>query len=503
MGIGGMSADAILDNGDVAVVGIGAQLELLWATPAAVRLFGAGHGQLPDLVDPDNAAAVASFLDRAAAASGSPVRTTCAIPVEGSNSRRVDLVARDLRAVEGVRCLVVVAHDVTGWAERESELTALAFRDTVTGLGNRASLTERLSQAVRNATLGGPGPAVLYFDVDRFKEVNDRFGHTVGDQVLAELGRRLSSSIVGLGTAYRLGGDELAVVLDRTSQEIAVQAAEYLLVILGEPFSPGAGGHVELSVSVGVAVADAELNHAAKLLSAADAAMYRAKSDGRHRVQCYRPEDRDWVLFRKQTVETLSERVAQLNREKEALLQAVSVDYRTGLANTAAFDADHARLHARFERTGEPYSVVLVDIDRFHEFNHRYHYLAGNHALERVAAMLAETIRTGDRAYRWGGEEFALLLPATRLHAAAAVAERVRAAVQRSGIDHCGNPSGVLTVTAGVAQARAGMSPEDVFEAVTALLIGGKDAGRNRVVTPLDQLGGLEGAPPLRSGAAG
>ena len=62
-------------------------------------------------------------------------------------------------------------------------------------------------------------------------------------------------------------------------------------------------------------------------------------------------------------LELLSERVAQLNREKEALLQAVSVDQRTGLANAAAFDADHAQLHASFERSAEPYSVVLVDVD--------------------------------------------------------------------------------------------------------------------------------------------
>ena len=177
--------------------------------------------------------------------------------------------------------------------------------------------------------------------------------------------------------------------------------------------------------------------------------------------------------------------VEQLSREKQALLQAVSVDHRTGLANTAAFDADHAQLYARFERSGEPYSVVLVDVDHFHDFNHRYHYLAGNAVLKRLAATLARTVRKGDRAYRWGGEEFAVLLPGTRLEAAAVVAERIRAAAEGMKVEHAGSPSKVVTVTAGVAQAtRFHNSVDEVFEAVSALLVEGKDGGRNRVVVP-------------------
>ncbi len=183
-------------------------------------------------------------------------------------------------------------------------------------------------------------------------------------------------------------------------------------------------------------------------------------------------------------LELLSERVAQLNREKEALLQAVSADQRTGLANAAAFDADHAQLHARFERSSEPYSVVLVDVDHFHEFNHRYryHYLAGNRALRQLADTLAATVRKGDRVYRWGGEEFAPLLPSTRVDSAVLVAERIRCEVQGMAIEHCGNPSGVVTVTVGVVEAGQGESADGVFESVSALLVEGKDAGRNRVV---------------------
>ncbi|HET6965097.1 MAG TPA: GGDEF domain-containing protein, partial [Acidimicrobiales bacterium] len=175
---------------------------------------------------------------------------------------------------------------------------------------------------------------------------------------------------------------------------------------------------------------------------------------------------------------------AQLSREKEALLQAVSVDHRTGLANTAAFDADHAQLHSRFERSGDPYCLLLIDVDNFHAFNHRYHYLAGNRVLKRIAAALADTIRSSDRVYRWGGEEFAVLLSGTRLDAAAVAAERARAAIEQLGIEHAGNPPGVVTVTVGVAEPAVGESGADLFEHVSALLVEGKDRGRNRIVLP-------------------
>ncbi|MDE3206861.1 MAG: GGDEF domain-containing protein [Acidobacteriota bacterium] len=179
--------------------------------------------------------------------------------------------------------------------------------------------------------------------------------------------------------------------------------------------------------------------------------------------------------------------MAQLNREKEALLQAASVDYRTGLANAAAFDAAHEQLHSRMRRSGDPYSVLLVDIDHFHGFNHLYHYLEGNRVLSQVSAVLRSTVRDGDRVFRWGGEEFAVLLPATRLAAAAVVAERLRAAVQAMGVEHAGNPPGVVTVTVGVAEATGSdVCADDVFEAVSALQAAGKDAGRNRIVTPAD-----------------
>jgi diguanylate cyclase (GGDEF)-like protein len=104
-----------------------------------------------------------------------------------------------------------------------------------------------------------------------------------------------------------------------------------------------------------------------------------------------------------------------------------------------------------------------------------------------VATTLASALRQGDRAYRYGGEEFAALLPRTRLDGAWVVAERVRTEVEALGLEHPTNPGDVVTVTVGVVEAhRHHAKPEDAFDSVNALLLHGKDPGRNRVVSPRD-----------------
>ena len=404
-----------------------------------------------------------------------------------------------------------MAHDVTGWAERETAFQGRLTSDELTGLGNRASLMDRLGQAVRTSPVAGPRAAVLFADLDSFKLVNDRYGHEVGDLVLRVVGSRVLAAVDERGSVYRMGGDEFVVLLDRVDEDEAAELGEVILATLGQPIDIAAeagdksargntgeqGGNqgaypasVRVTASVGIAMADAG-RRSEDLMRGADMAMYRAKGAGRNRVEFYTPDLNDWVLARKKSVETLAVQVEQLRNENRALAEAASTDYRTGLANTATFDADHTQLHARLMRSAEPYSVLLVDIDHFHDYNTAYGYLKGNETLRRTATTIASAVRQADKAYRYGGEEFAAILPGTTLDGAEVVAERVRHAVESLRLEHATNPTGFVTVTVGVIEARPEYAkPDEVFEMVNALLLAGKDAGRNRVVSPRDVDGG-------------
>ena len=462
---------AVLDRADAAVLVVDpSDLGVRWASPAARRLFGAASGLLPDLVATGDAAAVGTFLQAVGRTGAS--RLTCAVPVEGSVRRRVDLIARDLSEDPDVRGLVVVALDVTGWAETADELGSRLNTDALTGLANRTGFLPRLEQAVR----GAPGPVLVVLDLDQFKDVNDRHGHAAGDHVLRLVASRLAAVVAGRGTAARLGGDEFAVLLDELDEQQAIAAAQEILAVIATPVTLDEGV-VRVSVSAGITFV--RPGHGAEdLLHQADLAMYRAKTIGPVGIAVYDQDLEDWALARKHQVDRLAERLEELHAENRALAEAATIDQRTGLPNPATFDADHARRN----RVGEPYSLLLVDIDRFHSYNTLYRYLAGHETLRKVAEAIDRTTRSGDRAYRYGGEEFTVLLPGTRLDGALASGERIRQSVERLGLEHRGNTGGVVTVSIGAVEVVPGASVTDAVEEASVAVLEAKDAGRNRVV---------------------
>ncbi|MBU2668058.1 GGDEF domain-containing protein [Actinoplanes bogorensis] len=152
--------------------------------------------------------------------------------------------------------------------EQEEQLRASALHDHLTGLPNRTYFLQLLAEAIGR----GPRVAVLFVDLDGFKQINDTYGHAVGDQVLVEVADRLRAELGGRGTAGRFGGDEFLVLLDALDDHHTAEAiARQLLATLCRPH-----GELVVSASIGVAVAsDADPD---VLVRAADTAMYRAKS---------------------------------------------------------------------------------------------------------------------------------------------------------------------------------------------------------------------------------
>jgi diguanylate cyclase (GGDEF)-like protein len=201
---------------------------------------------------------------------------------------------RDRAALEALTAVGVSAYNRRRLSD---EMTYLARHDALTGLNNRAVFTDRLGQALERRRPGGL-VAVLYCDLDGFKEVNDLLGHRVGDQLLALAAQRIMGCIREQDTAARLGGDEFGILLDDITDEAQAHAiASRLLDVLSDPFDT-IDGQVRVRVSIGVAFNDDPIDTAEILINSADTAMYAAKALGKGRVEQFHPDMRAAELDR-------------------------------------------------------------------------------------------------------------------------------------------------------------------------------------------------------------
>ncbi len=171
---------------------------------------------------------------------------------------------------------------VSRLVEVEQQLRRQASHDPTTGLPNRVLFTERLATAIRRADPGRGLPAVLFLDLDDFKRVNDQVGRSAGDALLAAVGSRLRAVVRAPDTVARVGGDEFAILLERTASAAEVDAvADRVVSTLAHPFGVGDVDEVELSARIGV-VADIEAGTpVGDVVDRADRALYRARRSGR------------------------------------------------------------------------------------------------------------------------------------------------------------------------------------------------------------------------------
>ncbi len=170
--------------------------------------------------------------------------------------------------------------DITAQKQRESELQHLAHYDSLTKLPNRALLEERLRSALHRAERTRTRCAVLFLDLDDFKNVNDQYGHPAGDALLEFVGRRLERQVRSSDTVARPAGDEFVIILeDLQNDEAAVEGARKILACFDEPFAVH-GASVRISASIGIAVYPPAGRSAAELIRAADHEMYIVKRNG-------------------------------------------------------------------------------------------------------------------------------------------------------------------------------------------------------------------------------
>jgi diguanylate cyclase (GGDEF)-like protein/PAS domain S-box-containing protein len=180
---------------------------------------------------------------------------------------------------------VGVFSDITELRRNESRLRDLAYHDQLTGLYNRTAFIELLEHSLHRAQRRSEKLAVLFLDLDRFKRINDTLGHSVGDELLREMAKRLRGIIRGEDEVARLGGDEFTILLeDVQNTSGAVAVANKVLDIMRQPFHLKSN-KLDISVSIGISMFPRDGSDAATLLKNSDAAMYLAKRDGRDRCR--------------------------------------------------------------------------------------------------------------------------------------------------------------------------------------------------------------------------
>ena len=284
-------ASLVANASDVIMI-IGTDGVVRFASPAATRTLGMKPEQitgksLAELWGGEDGERLRSFLDEIA-------RTTSGVvgPVELRSERAgrvVEGVGSNLSNDPAVRGLALNFRDISERKVLEEKLRQLAFHDPLTLLANRNLFRDRVEQALTRAQRGESHAAVMFLDVDNFKNINDSLGHDAGDRLLQAVAQRIVQTSRPVDTVARLGGDEFGVLLQgiRTAGEVQ-RIADTLIQSLGVPFSLD-GREVRVTASVGVAFS--ALDSSAKaLLSNADLAMYHAKAAGKNRHVSFQPQ---------------------------------------------------------------------------------------------------------------------------------------------------------------------------------------------------------------------
>jgi diguanylate cyclase (GGDEF)-like protein/PAS domain S-box-containing protein len=323
-------ADVVLDNMTDAVFVTSPAGRIKRVNDAACRLLGWGEAELfgrdiATLIAEQDRAAF--DVERAAGETREFVVVTASgqtIPVSFSGSQ----LAGDDPVFQGC---IFVARNITDRKRAERRIRYLASYDSLTKLPNRMQFQHSLQQALARNRRAGTQVALLYFDLDSFKEVNDTFGHAGGDRALEIVSERLIQSLPREATAGRLAGDEFALFIEGLadhdgSTEVVMLMARELLARLALPFHLGAQ-ELFTTASLGIAFCPRDAENTIDLIRNADAAMYYSKQNGGNTVSLYSPEMNAAAVERLMLKSKLRRAV---ERDELVMLYQPKVDLRSG-----------------------------------------------------------------------------------------------------------------------------------------------------------------------------
>jgi diguanylate cyclase (GGDEF)-like protein/PAS domain S-box-containing protein len=238
--------------------------------------------QLADLIRADDVESIRQLLDDLAQHPGSMDRREDVRFRHRNGSTRLVVMSFTSRDASGAGTIVINLHDVTVERALEERLRFDAMHDPLTGTWNRAAFTEAMEMACAASARDGGTIAMLFVDIDGFKQINDTLGHDRGDELLTHVARSIQNCLRGADLLGRWGGDEFVVLLNRMQDpnEAIVVADRILAELDGSSMSPDVG---RTTVSIGIATATDGVHSAATMARLADEAMYAAKRGGRAR----------------------------------------------------------------------------------------------------------------------------------------------------------------------------------------------------------------------------
>jgi diguanylate cyclase (GGDEF)-like protein/PAS domain S-box-containing protein len=329
-----MLAAQVFENAGEAMLITDVEHRVLSANPAVRTVTGYDPAEMigratsllrADRNDPEVRAAITETVDRTGRWTGE-LWTKRKDGSEFVAAVSVSTVQADADG-EAMQRRVIVFSDVTERKLADERMWRQANYDALTGLPNRRLFGERLQHEIDRARRSGATVAVLLFDLDRFKEVNDSLGHDQGDALLVEIAKRMSEHVRSTDVVARMGGDEFAVVLsDVDGRGTVERVIEALLVALAEPVALQ-DDVAYVSASVGVTLFPSDGGTIEALVKNADQALYAAKDAGRSRWSYFAPEMQAAALEKRSLVRDL--RAALEARTLELAYQPI-VDLRTG-----------------------------------------------------------------------------------------------------------------------------------------------------------------------------
>ena len=338
---------------------------------------------------------------------------------------------------------------------------------------------------------------LLMLDLDRFKTLNDRHGHTAGDKALRRVGDLLARRVLPGDCAARVGGDEFALLIRRGERTEVIAAARQLLeaiaaLELGGP--PDASGASTVTASGGLAFV-APGARTVDLFTAVDIATYEAKTEGRDRLVLYdemverasRSErDLRLVHFENSTRLATERLVGMIATKSRRLIEEARQEANhcplTGLYNRRYLDAQLPRDIERARTWCRPLAIALIDIDHFADFNKLHGTPTADRVLRTFGAVAKDGLRSSDWVARYGGDEFLFVMPGTPLEAARQVIERVGDAFRAVRVESLEGRAVSATISAGVVELSVEpMTAEELVFQASKRLNAAKAAGRNRI----------------------